>query len=276
MDSYGISIKRACGLYSLHRSAFYYPAHPVADRDEYLRMRIRDLAVARPRFGYRRITVMLKRDGMRIGKNRVYRIYRAECLQLNKQRKHAKRLARCRVAPTAATHPNHRWSMDFIHDRTTDGRTFRTLCIVDQFSRKCLGAVCQREYPSAKVAAVIDEIAHKTRGFPAIITLDNGPEFTSVVFDKWAHEKNVQLDFITPGRPCENGFAESFHGRLRDECLNTQVFRTLAEAQLLINEWVSDYNSVRPHSSLNDQVPEKIWLKFQQDLVKNVGRENRP
>lgn len=219
---------------------------------------------------------MLRRDGMRVGKNRVYRIYRTESLQLNKQRKHSKRLARCRLMPSPASHPNHRWSMDFMHDRTADGRKFRTLRIVDKFSRKCMGAVCQRTYPSIKAIEVLENILQSSQGVPSMITLDNGPEFTSIAFDKWAYERNIQLDFITPGRPCENGFAESFHGRIRDECLNTHVFRSIAEAQFLINEWVNDYNNVRPHSSLKDEVPEKIWLKFQKDLEKNVGRENRP
>jgi putative transposase len=108
------------------------------------------------------------------------------------------------------------------------------------------------------------------RGFPSTITLDNGPEFSGVVFDKWAHELKLNLDFITPGRPCENGLVESFHGRLRDECLNTHVFSTLADAQRLINEWVEDYNKMRPHSSLNDQVPDKIWKLFQTDLERSL------
>jgi len=137
-------------------------------------------------------------------------------------------------------------------------------------------SVCHRTYPSNKAIEVLENILQSSRGVPSMITLDNGPEFTSIAFDKWAHERNIQLDFIAPGRPCENGFADSFHGRIRDECLNTHVFRSIAEAQFLINEWVNDYNNVRPHSSLKDEVPEKIWLKFQKDLEKNVGRENRP
>ncbi len=159
VKAFGISIKRACALYCLNRQAYYYKPHPDIGRDDYVRMCIRDQALSRPRFGYRRITVMLKNQGMRIGKNRVYRIYRNECLQLTKQTRHLKRRARSRVAPPPATYPNERWSIDFIHDRTADGRPFRTLCVIDQFSRKCLGAFCERSYPASKVVDVLDSIS---------------------------------------------------------------------------------------------------------------------
>ena len=171
-----------------------------------------------------------------------------------------------------ATKPGERWSIDFITDRETNGRPFRCLAVIDQYSRKCLGVVAKHRYPATDVTKVLDRIAFESKGYPKCITLDNGPEFRGLEFDLWASENRVSLDFITPGKPNQNGFVESFNGRLRDEFLNTQLFPNLKEAQKLIDEWVKDYNNVRPHSSINDQVPEKVWQRYRKDLEKNLRR----
>jgi putative transposase len=229
-------------------------------------MRIREIAQDRPRFGYRRITVILRRRGIRVSKNTVFRIYQEEALGLKKVTRKRKRLSKLRVIPPPACRPGERWSIDFVTDKLVSGRYFRALCVVDQFSRKCLGVIARESYSGTAVANVLDDIARKSGGHPGMITLDNGPEFTGVVFDSWARDRKVSLDFITPGRPSENGFVESFNGRLRDECLNVSRFRTLLEAQAVINSWCNDYNNVRPHSSLRDRVPDEIWKSFQKDL----------
>jgi putative transposase len=268
---YDTGVRRACRLVNIRRSVFYY--RPIERKfDEFLRSKIREIAGERPRFGYRRVTVMLNRQGIKVGKDRVYRIYSEEGLNLKKQPRKRKRLSFTRVTPPPATKPGERWSIDFITDRETNGRPFRCLAVIDQYSRKCLGVVAKHRYPATDVTKVLDRIAFESKGYPKCITLDNGPEFRGLEFDLWASENRVSLDFITPGKPNQNGFVESFNGRLRDEFLNTQLFPNLKEAQKLIDEWVKDYNNVRPHSSINDQVPEKVWQRYRKDLEKNLRR----
>ena len=246
----------------LGRSTFYYVSQRRDDRA--LRMRLRELAAARPRFGYRRLYIMLRREGWRINHKRIYRLYGEEglCVRTKKRRKRA---SHCRVAPKPATAPNERWSMDFIADTLDNGRRFRALTIVDVFTRECLAIEVDFSLPARRVTAVLNRLA-ASRGLAKIITVDHGSEFFSQEMDSWAYRHGVQLDFIRPGKPVENAYIESFNGRLRDECLNAELFLTLHDARCKLTEWKRDYNKVRPHTSLGDISPSEFadrWISNQ-------------
>ena len=209
-----------------------------------LRVRLRDLASTRIRFGYRRLTVLLRREGWWVNTKRVYRLYREEGLEL-RMKKRAKRAAQTRIRLAEASSANQRWSMDFVSDRLMDGRWFRILTVVDQYTRECLCAHADRSQTGEKVAEQLERVI-AIRGAPETITSDNGSEFAGRAMDYWAHHAGVKLDFIRPGKPVENSYIESFNGRLRDECLNVEVFLDLADAQSKVENWRRDYNQHRP------------------------------
>lgn len=218
-------------------------------------MRIRELAEVRRRFGYRRVHVMLLREGWSLNHKRTYRIYKQEGLSV-RTKKRKKRGSHLRVAPDVPAGPNERWSMDFVADSLLDGRAFRTLRVVDSFSRESLIVQADFSLTGAKVAAALDRVCGELgRGYPKMITDDNGTEFYSRAMDAWAYRHGVKLDFIRPGRPVENAFIESFNGRLRDECLNAEVFFSIDDASQKIEAWRADYNSCRPHSSIGNHGP---------------------
>jgi len=235
----------------LHRSVFYYQSRTKDDRA--LRLRLKELAYARPRYGYRRLTVLLQREGWPVNHKRVYRIYREEGLMVRTKRR-KKRAAEWRVKPLPATRVGERWSIDFMSDQLADGRSFRVLNVVDHVSRECVGVEVGQSLPSQAVTEALDR-AISTHGKPEAITMDNGTEFRCNHFDRWAYQRGIQLDFITPGRPVENSLIESFNGKLRDECLNVHWFETLAEAGAEIEAWRREYNETRPHSSLGNRAP---------------------
>jgi putative transposase len=207
----------------------------------------------RPRFGYRRLHLLLRRAGFEVNHKRVYRLYRMEGLTVRVKRR--KRLAASpRVAPPRPTHAGQRWSMDFVCDHTAEGLRFRVLTIVDDFSRRSPGLLVERSIGGGHVARFLDAIA-RVDGYPGAIVIDNGPEFISNALDQWAHSHEVRLHFIRPGHPVENAFIESFNGKFRDECLNTNWFHSLAEARETVAQWLEDYNQRRPHSSLGGLTP---------------------
>lgn len=233
------------------------------DPQDELRIRLRELAAARVRFGYRRLTVLLKREGWEVNAKRVYRLYREEGLIVRTQKR--KKAAQARVPLETAVQPNQRWSMDFVSDRLSDRHVFRVLTVVDQFTRECVLLLADHSLTAGKVAAALDD-AVAARGAPESITVDNGSEFASSVMDRWAHANSVKLSFIRPGKPVENGFIESFNGRLRDELLNVSIFVSLADARAKLSWWRTDYNTVRPHSSLADRTPgdfAALWARIQ-------------
>ena len=196
---------------------------------------------------------MLRREGWRVNHKRIYRLYRDEGLAV--RRKHRKKLAgRGRVISPAPTAANERWSMDFVVDTCSNGRNFRTLNIVDDFTRECLVIEVDTSLGGGRVARVLDRLA-ETRTLPRSIVIDNGPEFAGKALDAWAYRCGVKLHFIRPGKPVENAFIESFNGKLRDECLNENWFTNLQDAREKIEHWRSDYNEVRPHSSLGNLPP---------------------
>jgi putative transposase len=257
--AFRVPTRRACGVVQCNRATFYYRSQR---RDVTpLRMRLRELAAARPRFGYRRLHILLRREGWRINHKKTYRLYRAEQLGVRVHRRR-KRASQLRVRPAAPTRPNERWCMDFMADRLDDGRRIRILTVEDVFTRECLAVEVDTSLISARVVAVLDRLV-QVRGAPAIISVDNGAEFYSRTTDSWAYQAGVQLDFSRPGKPMDNPFIESFNGRLRDEHLNTELFFSVVDAQTKLLEWQRDYNEVRPHSSLGDIPPREFAAAWQ-------------
>jgi putative transposase len=221
---------------------------------EVLRCRLRELAATHVRYGYRRLTVLLRREGWLVNAKRVYRLYDEEGLKVRSvERKKIGR--RQRVAQGQATGPNQCWAADFVSDKLADGRSYRILTLIDQFTRECIALVADRSLSGAHVVATLTRAVAERGAVPRSITLDNGSEFTSRAVEAWAIQHGVQLCFIRPGRPVENGFIESFNGRLRDECLNVEWFRTLDEARQVLSRWRAHYNDLRPHSALADRTP---------------------
>jgi putative transposase len=258
--AYGLSQRRAARLIPVRIQTLRYRL--TRDPQDALRQRLRELAAVRVRFGYRRLTVLLKREGWRVNAKRVYRLYGLEGLAV--RTKPRKRLAaRARVPLPAATRPNERWSMDFVSARLADGRWFRTLTVLDLYTRESLALIADRSLTGLKVASALTSILAR-RPAPQAITVDNGGEFVSRAMDAWAYAHDIRLDFIRPGKPVENAFIESFNGRLRDECLNTHVFGSIAEAQVVLEAWRHDYNAVRPHSALRDRTPAE-WARWVTD-----------
>jgi putative transposase len=247
------SERRACRVLGHARSSCRYA--PRRTMVQALVDELRQHAAERPRFGYRRLHVLLRRRGWRVNHKRVYRLYRAEGLAV--RRKKRKRLAAgLRVVLPLPTRPNERWSMDFVQDTLASGRRFRTLNIVDDLTRECLAIEVDTSLGGQRVVRVLDRLA-ATRGLPQVIVSDNGPEFAGRALDTWAYAAGVKIHFIRPGKPVENCYVESFNGKFRDECLNEHWFISLDDAQKEIETWRRDYNEVRPHSSLGDLTPKE-------------------
>jgi putative transposase len=251
-EEFGVSQQRACTMAILHRSTYAYRCQ-VTDRTAALRQRLRELAAERPRYGYRRLHVLLVREGHAVNHKRIHRLYREEGLAV--RRRLRKRVCRGQRRPLLrADRLNQAWSMDFMGDTLSSGRTFRTLNIVDQYSRECLALEVDGSLPGQRVVRVLDRLTAE-RGLPAVLVIDNGPEFTGKTLDLWAYEHHVQLHFIEPGRPIQNAFVESFNGRFRDECLNQHWFTSLGDARAQIEAWRDDYNARRPHSAFGHRTP---------------------
>jgi putative transposase len=266
VTSLGRSIRKACLLVGLPRASYDYK--PVVKNDNDLRERIRELAHQRKRFGCPRIHLLLRREGLVINHKRTERIYREEGLSLRK-RKRRKTAAVARVMLPPPTRPNERWSMDFATDSIVTGRRFRALVIVDDYSRECPAIEVDTSLGGHRVVQVLDRLS-ETRGLPEVITIDNGPEFAGKILDEWAYRRGVKLNFIRPGKPVENAFAESFIGRLRDECLNENWFISLKNARDIIENWRIDYNEGRPHTSLGGLTP-KEYVENSEKILTAVG-----
>lgn len=264
----GMSERGACRLFGLHRSTRRYLSRRPSDQP--IRDRIKALAVERPRFGYPRLYLMLRREGVVVNHKKVRRIYREEGLRVRRMKR--KRVCQNReYNPTRAAKTNQVWAMDFVHDRLDDGRPFKSLTIVDEFSKESPAIEVDFSLPGPRVTRVLDWLS-EVRGLPEEIVIDNGPEFVSIALDRWAWEHKVKLRFIQPGKPNQNCFIESFNGRFRDECLNQHVFHSLAHAKDLIEEWRYDYNRVRPHTSLDGLTPER----FAQEQIQTKTGESNP
>jgi putative transposase len=245
------SQRRACRLVDLHPKSYRYV--PKRSGDEALRRRLRELASQRRRFGYRRLGLMLKRAGIKVNHKKLYRLYKEERLTVRK-RGGRKRALGTRAPMAIPQDRNLRWSLDFVADTLVSGRRFRILTVVDDFTRECLTLVADTSLTAPRVARELDRIV-ESRGCPRMIVSDNGTEFTSNAILAWQQEHDVEWHYIAPGKPMQNGFVESFNGRLRDECLNEHLFANLNEARQIIEAWREDYNTQRPHSSLNGLTP---------------------
>lgn len=228
--------------------------------DGHLREAMKKMANERRRFGYRRIHVMLERQGIHMNQKKLRRLYREEKLQVRKRggRKRALGTRRPMLLPNRS---NERWSLDFVSDAFTDGRRFRVLAVVDDYSRECLALVADTSLSGLRVTRELDRLI-KRRGKPITIVSDNGTELTSMAVLKWCQETGVEWHYIQPGKPMQNGFVESFNGSFRDECLNETLFSTLIQARNHINEWKEDYNHNRPHSSLGNLTPAEYATKM--------------
>jgi len=252
MGRYGVSTRRACRLLRTTRSSVYYASRK--DPLLALRQRMRELAQTRVRFGYRRLRVLLLREGWEVGKERFYRVYMEEGLALRRKRpwRHATAVHREQRRP--ATARNDIWSMDFVADELTDGRRFRSLTLLDLFTRECLDIAVGRGLTGQDVAATLERLRFD-RGLPQRIYCDNGSEFVSAAMDRWAYTNGVILDFSRRGKPTDNAAIESFNGRFRDECLNVHWFESLEDAATKIEAWRQDYNEHHPHRALKGLSP---------------------
>jgi len=251
MSRFGLSMRRTCALVGLNRSTSQYK--PTLREDEALTTRMKELAVTHKRYGSPRLHVLLKKEGLVINHKRTERIYRREGLSLT--RRHTKkRVFPVRGVMDPTKGPRDVWSCDFVSDSLSNGRRFRILTIIDDYTRESPGMAVDRSIPSRRVTAFIDEIA-RYNGYPKHIRADNGPEFTSAHFHAWAAQRNITLWHTRPGKPSDNAFIESFNGKLRDECLNIHWFLSIAHAQSTIEQWRTVYNKERPHSSLNNLTP---------------------
>lgn len=257
-----VSERRACRAIGQVRSSFRY--RPELDlSQERLCERIIALAKEYGRYGYRTVTDLLRREGWDVGKDRVYRIWRQEGLQVpQKQPKRARLwLATGSCVRKRPERPNHVWSYDFVADRTQDGRPFRILNILDEYTRECLASVVARRIRSQDVLLILAEL-FVSRGMPTHIRSDNGSEFIARKLRHWLNMLQVAPLYIAPGSPWENGYCESFNGKMRDQLLNGELFYTLKEAQIIIERWRIHYNTVRPHSSLGGQPPAPETLQL--------------
>jgi len=255
---YRRSERRACWLLGLSRSSCRY--QPRRREEKALHERLRELAAERRRFGYRRLAVLLRREGWAANWKRVYRVYQQEHLQVGKRPR--KRVVSQQRLPLALPGgPNERWSMDFMTDSLATGRRFRVLNVVDDFTRECLRIEVDTSLGGERVGRVLEELRW-LRGGPQVIVVDHGPEFTSQALDRWAYRRGVKLHFIDPGKPEQNAYVESFNGKFRDECLNEHWFANLREAREKIEDWRQDYNRRRPHSALGYRTPEEFAARI--------------
>jgi putative transposase len=264
-EHYSVSERHACRLVGIGRSTLRYCDHQRTD-ESLLRLRLRELAAARPRFGYRRLQVLLRREGVIVHHKRVERLYREEGLAVRRRkRKRVARDGRGRAAMPGR--PNQQWGIDFVSDTLAWGRRIRLFTVVDVFTREALAIAVDTSLPGGRVVRVRERLVLE-RGAPDEIVLDNGPELAGKALDHWAYECGVWLRFIEPGKPIQNAFVESFQGRLRDECLDRHWFLGLVDARHTVEVWRQDYNRARPHSALGYRSPEEFRLGFDKAAIR--------
>ena len=246
-----VSERRACRVIAADRTSVRYRSRRADDGD--LRDKLRVLAQERRRFGYRRLHILLRRDGVLINRKKTQRLYREEGLTV-RRRKGRKRAVGARMPPPVLALPNQRWSLDFVHDQLVTGRRFRVLNIVDDVTRECLAAVPDTSISGKRVVRELTELIAR-RGKPGMIVSDNGTELTSNAVLVWCGEAGIEWHYTSPGKPTQNAFVESFNGRMRDELLNETLFMSMGHAREKIAAWADDYNTGRPHSSLGYATP---------------------
>jgi putative transposase len=252
---YKVSERRACEVARLARSTRRYRSSK--DPQTALRQRIREISQARVRYGYRKVRVLLNREGWKVGKKRVYRLYREEGLTLRQKPRRRRQVAAHRRERTQPRAPNEVWSLDFVADQLADGRRFRALTVVDVFTRESLAIEAGQSLKGEDVVCVLNRI-RQDRGVPKMLFCDNGAEFTSQTMDLWAYQNGVRIDFSRPGKPTDNAHVESFNGTFRAECLDAHWFTSLSEAKQIIEAWRREYNESRPHRALGDRTPNEF------------------
>lgn len=256
MIAQGLTERRACQLVQIQRSTMHYQARP--DRNAELRTTLQELAHQHQRYGYRRIYRLIRRRGQVVNRKRIQRLWQRAKLQVKRPRR--KRRRSSRPPPQQAMHPNHVWTYDFVKDRCLDGRPLRILTVMDEFTREGLAIEVRSTFPARHVVVVLARL-FKEHGAPAYLRSDNGPEFVALAVRGWLYQQQVQTLYIDPGCPWQNGYEERFNGTVRDECLNSHAFASVAEAQVLCAAYLREYNEERPHSSLGYQTP----LEFKRD-----------
>jgi len=264
MEERGLGVTRACGLVGISRSLYRYRRRPDPTA---LVARLRELAAVKLRYRYRRLHVLLRREGFAVNRKRVQRLYREAGLTVRRRK-------RKRIGPVER-HPlpkpvaaNISWSMDFVSDGLADGRRVRCLTIVDDCTRECLAIEVDTSLTGKRVVAVLERLIEQ-RSAPQSITVDHGPEFEGQTLDAWAYQHDIRLAFIRPGKPVENAYIESFNGKFRDECLSMEWFRNRIDAKIVIEHFRRQYNEVRPHSSLGQLTP----VEFKQRLISTTNPE---
>lgn len=261
-DDYDVSERRAQRVVGLSRGTAHYRTRR---DDDALRDDLRRIAGERRRFGYRRLAIMLRREGHTCNLKKIYRLYREEGLTV-KRRKGRKKAHGTRLPLPRADKINQIWSLDFLSDAFSDGRRFRILGVMDQCSRECLSLAVDTSIGGVRVVRELDALV-RIHGKPHCIVSDNGTELTSRAVLQWAQDHNIEWHYITPGKPTENGYTESLNGKIRDECLNEHIFGSLAYARHLIEAWRQDYNNIRPHSSLGYQTPAAYRVSLRPTLA---------
>ena len=250
--SWRVSIRRACGNLCVDRSSYHYRSRRPSQAS--LKERIKAIAETRVRYGYRRIHVLLRREGWLVNAKRVNRLYREMGLQLRNKSPKRKVKAKLREGRSAPVCSNDVWAMDFVHDQLYDGRKIRILTVIDTFTRYVPAIEVRQRFTGADVVATLETVCRQT-GYPKSISVDQGPEFISKDLDLWAYARGVELDFSRPGKPTDNAFIESLNGKFRAECLSAHWFLSLADARLKCERWRGDYNDIRPHSAIGYETP---------------------
>lgn len=261
-----VSERRACRVIEADRTSIRYRSRRHDDAD--LRSKLRDLAQQRRRFGYRRLHILLRRDGIMINRKKTQRLYREEGLTV-RHRRGRKRAVGARAPAPVLMLPNQRWSLDFVHDQMATGRRFRVLNIVDDVTRECLAAIPDTSISGKRVVRELTELI-AVRGKPGMIVSDNGTELTSNAVLEWCGDARVEWHYTAPGKPTQNAFVESFNGRMRDELLNETLFTCIAHAREKIAAWIDDYNSERPHSSLGYATPAAFAAKLERQWAASL------
>jgi putative transposase len=251
----GVSERRACGLLHISRSGLRY--RPARDRNAALRQRLRDLARRHPRYGYRRAWAMLRREGRAVNLKRVHRVWRERGLAVPRRRRRRRRGGSLDPVPVRAERPDHVWTYDFLKDHCENGQVLRVLTLVDEFTRECLAIEVGGSLSARRVMTVLER-AFGDHGSPEWLRSDNGPEFIGLALKAWLAERGSRPRYIDPGCPWQNAFGESFNGKLRDECLNLELFVSRREAAIVLEAWRLDYNVRRPHSSLGYRTPREF------------------
>ena len=254
-DVFEVSERRACKAMGFGRASHRYQSR--RDPAVELRMRLKEVAEARVRYGYRRLHILLQREGWHVNHKRLYRLYFEEGLSIRTRSPRRRRACRYRSGRSEADGMNDIWAMDFMSDRLFNEKPFRILTIVDCFTREALAIAARTNFRAYQVIDELSQLA-RIRGKPRSIRVDNGPEFAGRLLDQWAYLNKIELDFPRPGKPTDNAYIEAFNSRLRQECLNASWFLSMDDARNRINAWRADYNETRPHSSLGNLTPSEF------------------